>query len=179
MGGRAKAAAAEARKMGAVDFSEAMEMVKDNERAQEFFTKLEALKVEIGAEIDKSLTVEAIDRLLIQTRDDRNMAREELEAARTEAAEVKRQAEAALAEAAAQFRNTSVLAREVKALNDRERSESRKRIADDEHVAKAALSGARTELAAAKHANATAETAQAFILEKKERVVAALQAINA
>ena len=88
MGGRAKAAVAEARELTAVSFAEAMEMVKDKEKAEAFFGRLEALKREINAEIDKSLTIEEIDRLLIQTRDDRNMAAEELEGARADAKKI-------------------------------------------------------------------------------------------
>ncbi len=88
MGGRAKTAVSQARAMTAVSFAEAMEMVKDEEKAQAFFTKLEGLKAEIGKDYDKSLMIDEIDRLLIQTRDDRHMAGEELENAKVEAKKI-------------------------------------------------------------------------------------------
>lgn len=95
MGGRAKTAVSQARAMTAVSFAEAMEMVKDKEKAQAFFTKLEAFKAEIEKDYDKSLMIDEIDRLLIQTRDDRHMVGEELEGAKVEAKKVLAKAHAA------------------------------------------------------------------------------------
>ncbi len=99
MGGRAKTAASAARGMTAVSFADAMEMVKDKEKATAFFAKLEGLKAEISQDYDKSLMIDEIDRLLIQIRGDRNMAAEELEGAKKTAegivAEARRKAQKA------------------------------------------------------------------------------------
>lgn len=89
MGGRAKAAVGKARAMTAVSFAEAMEMVKDKEKAEAFFARLEACKAGISAEFDKSLTIDEIDRLLIQTRNNHNMSAEELAGAQKDADELR------------------------------------------------------------------------------------------
>ena len=178
MGGRAKAALAEARDMTAVSFAEAMGMVKDKEKTEAFFDRLEGLKAEISQEQDKGLTIEEIERLLIQTRDDRNMAREELEAARAKAAEITHEADAVLKDATAQNLAMGTAARESKSKIEHMLAESRKRIGVDEKAAKVALGEAGGELEQARRANAAAKEAEAIMLEKKDRALAALAAID-
>ena len=87
MSGRAKVAVREAQGMMAVSFADAMAMMKDEKKAEDFFSKLESLKVEINEGIQKTASVKEIDRLLLQARANQNMTAEELEGARKEAKE--------------------------------------------------------------------------------------------
>lgn len=132
MGGRAKAAVQEAKAMTALSFAEAVSIMKDNDAVQAFFAKLEALKVEITREVDKTLTIEQIDRLLIQTRNDRNMAAEELAGAKAKAAEM-------LAEADAKAKRKGELRERRVAKGEASLAEAQKRLAGETSEFKRAL----------------------------------------
>ncbi len=155
MGGRAKVAAVEAKSMMAMDVSDAMAMLLDEDKTKKFFTQIAVLKGEIAKDLEAIGTAEQIDRLLLKTRNNHTMSEEELTGVRTEAAATRAAADSMHAEAKLALEDAGAQA--VKLIEDA-----------DAAAKKQTAAAVSARKAAENHERETAEIVAATTATKKE-----------